>query len=52
MLFDLVYIEEYNWWNILSEVFAAPRRAPHDVPGLQPAIQEAKKVLRPLQPER
>lgn len=52
MIFDLVYIEEYNWWNILTEEFAAPRRAPHDVPGLQPAIQEAKKVLRaaPLEP--
>jgi uncharacterized lipoprotein YddW (UPF0748 family) len=46
MLFDLVYIEEYNWWNILNEAFTAPRRAPHDVPGLQEAVQQAKKALR------
>jgi uncharacterized lipoprotein YddW (UPF0748 family) len=48
MLFDLVYLEEYDWWNILSEAFSQPRRAPHDVPGLQAAVQQAKKVLRPL----
>ena len=48
MLFDLVYLEEYNWWNILSEVFTAPRRAPHDVPGLQGALQQAKKALQPV----
>lgn len=52
MLFDLVYIEEYNWWNILSDVFTAPRRAPHDVPGLQAAIQETKKALKALRVER
>ena len=50
MLFDLVYIEEYNWWNLLSELFSVPRRAPHDVPGLQAAVQEARKALRPVQP--
>lgn len=48
MLFDLVYLEEYNWWNILSDVFTVPRRAPHDVPGLQSALQQAKKALQPL----
>lgn len=48
MLFDLVYLEEYNWWNILSEVFTTPRRAPHDVPGLLSALQQAKKALQPL----
>lgn len=48
MLFDLVYVEEYNWWNILSEVFTAPRRAPHDVPGLLSALQQAKKALQPV----
>jgi hypothetical protein len=46
MLFDLVYIEEYDWWNLLNEAFPAPKRAPHDVPGLQAAIQAARKVLR------
>jgi len=50
MLFDLVYLEEYDWWNLLSESFPQPRRAPHDVPGLQTAVQQAKKVLRTLAP--
>jgi hypothetical protein len=50
MLFDLVYIEEYNWWNLLTELFSVPRRAPHDVPGLQAAVQEARKALQPVQP--
>jgi uncharacterized lipoprotein YddW (UPF0748 family) len=48
MLFDLVYIEEYNWWNILSDLFPTPRRAPHDVPDLQAAIRQTRKALDPL----
>ena len=50
MLFDLVYLEDYDWWNILSETFASPRRAPHDVPGLQEAIQQTKRALRAAVP--
>lgn len=46
MLFDLVYVEQYNWWNILDEAFTAPRRAPHDVPGLREALRQAKRALR------
>jgi uncharacterized lipoprotein YddW (UPF0748 family) len=46
MLFDLVYIEMYNWWNILSEAFSVPKRAPHDVPGLQEGLQQTKKALQ------
>jgi hypothetical protein len=45
MLFDLVYLEEYNWWNILNEAFAEARRAPHDVPGLQAALRQVRKAL-------
>jgi uncharacterized lipoprotein YddW (UPF0748 family) len=45
MLFDFVYIEEYNWWNILTEAFSTPRRAPHDVPGLQAAVLQTKRAL-------
>ncbi len=44
MLFDLVYLEEYNWWNLLGEEFAQPRRAPHEVPGLRDAIRKAAVV--------
>lgn len=47
MLFDLVYIETYNWWNILAEVFSVPKRAPHDVPGLQESLQQTKRALLP-----
>ncbi len=34
MLFDLVYLEQWNWWPYVERVFATPARAPHDVPGL------------------
>lgn len=30
MLFDLVYLREYNWWPILENTFISPARAPHD----------------------
>jgi uncharacterized lipoprotein YddW (UPF0748 family) len=29
-IFDLVYIEEYDWWHILNECFPKPSLAPHD----------------------
>ncbi|MFB3895767.1 MAG: alpha amylase family protein [bacterium] len=29
-IFDLVYIEEYDWWHILNECFPKPAIAPHD----------------------
>ena len=29
-IFDLVYIEEYNWWNILAECLPKPTQAPHE----------------------
>ncbi|MCX7918677.1 MAG: family 10 glycosylhydrolase [bacterium] len=29
-IFDLVYIEEYDWWHILAECFSHPAQAPHD----------------------
>jgi uncharacterized lipoprotein YddW (UPF0748 family) len=45
MLFDLSYLEEFNWWNVLSETFAEARRAPHDVPDLLPAIRRARQAL-------
>jgi hypothetical protein len=45
MIFDLSYLEEYNWWNVLTETFTEPRRAPHDVPDLLPAIRRARQAL-------
>ncbi|MEI3606526.1 alpha amylase family protein [Pseudogracilibacillus sp. SE30717A] len=34
MLFDLVYIEMYDWWPLLEEVFTKETVAPHTIPGL------------------
>ncbi len=34
MIFDLVYLRKYGWWQYLNDVFPAPAKAPHDVPGL------------------
>ncbi|QKS72854.1 family 10 glycosylhydrolase [Paenalkalicoccus suaedae] len=34
MLFDLVYLEMYDWWHIVEEELAQPKRTPHQIPGL------------------
>ena len=34
MLFDLVYVRDYNWWDLLKSAFPMPAQAPHTVPGL------------------
>lgn len=33
MLFDLVYIEMYNWWDEIEEVFTKKTKSPHSIPG-------------------
>ncbi|GGA79435.1 alpha amylase family protein [Ornithinibacillus halotolerans] len=33
MLFDLVYIEMYDWWDEIEEVFTKKTKSPHSVPG-------------------
>ncbi|MBI3911610.1 MAG: hypothetical protein HY320_11865, partial [Armatimonadetes bacterium] len=45
MLFDLVYVEEYGWWDLIKELFATPQRAPHDIPGLRDALRQAHRSL-------
>jgi uncharacterized lipoprotein YddW (UPF0748 family) len=45
MLFDLTYLEQYNWWSILEETFTQHLRAPHDVPDLLPALRKAQRAL-------
>jgi uncharacterized lipoprotein YddW (UPF0748 family) len=42
MLFDLVYLEMYNWWDILEEEFAEDSTAPHDIPGLLKMVRDDK----------
>ncbi len=34
MIFDLVYVRKYDWWDILKRCFAGSATAPHDEPGL------------------
>ncbi|HPP76537.1 MAG TPA: alpha amylase family protein, partial [Armatimonadota bacterium] len=45
MLFDLVYLRDYNWWDVLKQVFPTPAKAPHSVPGLLEKIHEVKKLI-------
>jgi uncharacterized lipoprotein YddW (UPF0748 family) len=45
MLFDLTYLEQFDWWGILNELFPEPRRAPHDVTDLLPALRQAHRAL-------
>ncbi|WP_200411671.1 alpha amylase family protein [Virgibacillus salexigens] len=40
MLFDLVYLENYDWWSILEEEFANNTNAPHQNPGILKMIRE------------
>ncbi|MFC4025098.1 alpha amylase family protein [Oceanobacillus longus] len=40
MLFDLVYIEMYDWWPLLEEVFDEQTKAPHTVPGLLKKLED------------
>ncbi|WP_202077428.1 alpha amylase family protein [Caldalkalibacillus salinus] len=40
MLFDLVYLEMYEWWHIVEEEFAEDSEAPHEIPGLLNMVRE------------
>lgn len=42
MIFDLVYVRDYNWWKILKRAFPHPEKAPHDVSGLLEKVREHK----------
>jgi len=47
MLFDLVYVRNYDWWDILKSTFPNPAKAPHEVQGLLERLrttgQQAKR---------
>jgi len=34
MLFDLVYVRDYDWWSVLKQAFPRPAKAPHEAPAL------------------
>lgn len=46
MLFDLVYVRKYDWWQLLKQAFAEPAKAPHDVPGLLDKVHEVREFVR------
>jgi uncharacterized lipoprotein YddW (UPF0748 family) len=46
MLFDLVYLRDYNWWDILKRVFPAPARPPHSIPGLIDKVKEIRQLIK------
>lgn len=41
MLFDLVYVEDYDWWNVLRRAFPEPAPIPHKLPELREQLQQA-----------
>lgn len=43
MLFDLVYLRQYGWWQYVNEVFQGNVTAPHDIPGLLEKVREHGK---------
>src|SRR5262249_40220274 len=50
MLFDLTYLEQFDWWGILNELFPEARRAPHDIADLLPALRQAHRALASAAP--
>lgn len=48
MIFDLSYIYDYNWWNILEQAFPQPALSPHRIGGLTAQIRAAQDAARPL----
>lgn len=45
MLFDLVYVRDYNWWDVLKRAFASPTKAPHAVPGLMEKVADIRRLV-------
>lgn len=39
MLFDLVYLEQYEWWDILEEEFSEKKKSPHQDPGIMNLVR-------------
>ncbi|MBI2844358.1 MAG: family 10 glycosylhydrolase [Armatimonadetes bacterium] len=45
MLFDLVYLRNYNWWEMLKPAFPQPAKAPHSAPGLVEKVREVRQIV-------
>lgn len=46
MIFDLSYIYDYGWWNVLEQAFAQPTTPPHRYPDLTAQIRAAQDAAR------
>lgn len=46
MIFDLVYLEDYGWWNLLEETLGPVQPAPHEAPGLVNGLRRVRAALR------
>lgn len=40
MIFDLIYLELFDWWHIVKEELAKPNQTPHHNPGLLKMVRE------------
>ncbi len=40
MLFDLVYLEDYGWWDVVKKAFPQPARIPHKIDSLRSQMHE------------
>jgi len=45
MLFDLCYVRDYNWWDLLKKAFSTPTKPPHAVPGLIEKVKEVRRLV-------
>jgi uncharacterized lipoprotein YddW (UPF0748 family) len=45
MIFDLVYIRDYNWWQLLSDIFNEPACAPHEIAGLRGKVKDIRDLI-------
>jgi uncharacterized lipoprotein YddW (UPF0748 family) len=46
MIFDLSYIYDYGWWNILEKAFSEPAVAPHRLSNITRQLREAEDASR------
>ncbi|MCM3733931.1 family 10 glycosylhydrolase [Fictibacillus nanhaiensis] len=40
MIFDLIYLEMYDWWHILEQELPSESKSPHHIPGLIKMVRE------------
>jgi len=48
MLFDISYIYDYDWWNLLEQAFSQPAAPPHRYPDLAAQLRAVQDAARSL----